>query len=161
MNPRTVYERHHAELLRYLTRLTGDADEAADAAQETYLRLVRQPRSDLENAAAWLFRVATNIVRDRWKHRTHERKLWSTPERVPIGDPPEDPHAALERSEAQQFVHRLMERLSLRERTALLMRERGFTHREIAEAIDTTTQSVGTIIARALRKLQRDLEQGP
>ena len=43
--------------------------------------------------------------------------------------------------------------LSLRDRTVLLMREEGFTHREIAEAVGTTTKSVGTIVARALDKL--------
>jgi len=37
----------------------------------------------------------------------------------------------------------------------LLMREEGFAHREIAEAVGTTTASVGTMIARALDKLAR------
>jgi DNA-directed RNA polymerase specialized sigma24 family protein len=37
------------------------------------------------------------------------------------------------------------------------MREEGFAHREIAEAVDTTTGSIGTIVARALDKLAAEL----
>lgn len=33
------------------------------------------------------------------------------------------------------------------------MREEGFKHREIAEALGTTTATVGTLIARSLEKL--------
>ena len=33
-----LFNQHHAGLLRYLTRYTGDPDEAADAVQEAYLR---------------------------------------------------------------------------------------------------------------------------
>ena len=44
------------------------------------------------------------------------------------------------------------------ERIALLMREEGFVHREIAEAIGTTTGSVGTLLARAIAKAAARLE---
>ncbi len=47
--------------------------------------------------------------------------------------------------------------LNEKERTVLLMREEGFTHREIAEAVGTTTGSVGTMIARALDRLAERL----
>ncbi len=48
-------------------------------------------------------------------------------------------------------------KLSSKERTILLMREEGITHREIAEEVGTTTKSIGTMIDRALQKLARYL----
>ena len=48
--------------------------------------------------------------------------------------------------------------LSGKERMALLMREEGFAQREIAEAVGTTTGSVGTLIARALDKLAERID---
>jgi DNA-directed RNA polymerase specialized sigma24 family protein len=36
-----------------------------------------------------------------------------------------------------------------------LLREEGFTHREIAEQVSTTTKSVGTLIARALDRVSK------
>ena len=41
------------------------------------------------------------------------------------------------------------------------MREGGFSHQEIAEAVGTTTKSVGSMIARALRKLSNELALKP
>ncbi len=154
-----LYAAHHASLLRYLTRLTGDADHAADAAQESYLRLVRRPPERTDNLKAWLFTVATNVVRDDWKKRRHALALAGTPSRAPQGDPPPSPHEQLERNEQRRLVREMLRALPNRDRTVLLMREEGFSHKEIADAVGTTTGSVGTMIARALRKLANELAQ--
>ena len=153
----SLYLEHREALLRYVTRLTGDRDEAADAVQEAFLRLVSQPPAHDGNLRAWLFTVATNVVRDGWKRRQSTLRLVHTPERAPMGSQPVDPHTQLEEEERRLLVCRVLDKLSLKERTLLLMREEGFSHKEIAEAIDTTTKSVGTMIARALRKLAAEL----
>lgn len=148
-----LYAAHHAELFRYLVRLTGDADAAADAAQETFTRLIEKPPRD-ERPRAWLFTVATNVVR-AWSnsHRRRSELLGDDPERAALGDPPLRPDTALESNETRRAVRTALDSLSEKERTVLLMREEGFSHREIADAVGTTTGSVGTMIARALDKL--------
>ena len=130
---------------------------AADAIQEAYLRALQHPPSQADNLQGWLFRVATNVVRDEWKKDSHAKRIAEMPHRAPLADATPDPLASLERDEARRIVNRLLERLSDRERTVLLMREAGFSHREIAQAVDTTTRSVGTMIGRAFRKLQTEL----
>ena len=74
-----------------------------------------------------------------------------------MGDPPDRPDEALERVDQRRRVRAALDRLSEKERTVLLMREEGFAHREIAAAVGTSTGSVGTMIARALRKLAAEL----
>ena len=74
-----------------------------------------------------------------------------------MGEPPEDPAARVVRDEERRMVRGALAELSEKERAVLLMREEGFAHREIAEAVGTTTGSVGTMIARALDKLARRL----
>src|SRR5690606_20109103 len=66
-----LFEQHHASLLRYLVRLTGDVDLAHDAAQEAFARLVLRPPRD-EEPRAWLFTVATNAVRT-WANTNRRR----------------------------------------------------------------------------------------
>ena len=56
-------------------------------------------------------------------------------------------------SEARVRASAVLDALSERDRAILLMREEGFKHREIAEAVGTTTKSVGTLIARALDRV--------
>jgi RNA polymerase sigma factor (sigma-70 family) len=161
LNVEHLFTVHYEGLFRYLVRLTGDADLAADVAQETFVRLVeRKP----ENAGirAWLYRVATNVVRDesRVRRRRYEL-LQESSERVPRGDPPILPDRAVEQRETQRMVRAALDTLSERDRTVLLMREDGFSHHEIAEAVGTTTKSVGSMVARALRKLSNELALKP
>jgi RNA polymerase sigma factor (sigma-70 family) len=78
-------------------------------------------------------------------------------ERVPIGDAPAAPDEEFARSQRREHVRHALARLNERERAVLLLREEGFSHREIAEQVGTTTGSVGTMIARALDRLAGEL----
>ena len=61
----TLYRTLQPPLVRYLGRLTGDADAAEDVAQEAFMRLLQRPELTDDAARLWLFTVATNLVRDR------------------------------------------------------------------------------------------------
>jgi len=149
-----LFDDHHQSLHRYLVRLCGDADLAADALQEAFLRLVERPPAVAGGERAWLFTVATNVVLETARTRTRRSRLLATAEaRAPMGDPPRNPHEMVEADERRRVMSRALAMLSEKERTALLMREEGFSHREIAEAVGTTTGSVGALVARALDKL--------
>jgi RNA polymerase sigma-70 factor (ECF subfamily) len=153
MDAGRLFEEHHAALFRYLVRLTGDADVAHDAAQEAFVRLVASPPRD-EHPRAWLFTVATNLVR-AWSNKQKRRLtlLQAAGSRVPAAEPGPDPDQLALAAQRRDTVRAALASLPVRDRTVLLMREEGFTHREIAQAVGTTTGSVGTMIARALDRL--------
>ena len=155
----SLYARHREELARYAARFTGDPDLAADVVQEAFIRLARRPPDDLGAVRAWLYRVATTIAVDMM--RVHRRRANLTLEsggRFPAADPPVDPAELAEREDLRRRVREALEELDPRDRAVLLLREEGFAHHEIADAVGTTTKSVGTMIARALEKLSRKLE---
>ena len=150
-----LFEDHHATLFRYLARLSGDPDLAADAAQEAFVRLIeRGDAAGTTAPRAWLFTVGTNLVLEGGRTRARRARLLErAPDRAPIGDAPPDAHARVEGDERRQAVRAALAALSEKERTALLMQQEGFTHREIAGTVGTTTGTVGTLLARALAKL--------
>lgn len=153
----SIFDEEYDGLFRYLCRLTGDPDLAADVAQECFIRLVERRPHDRQ-LRAWLYRVATNLVRDGSRVSRRRRELLDeSVELIAVSSSPPDPERALELAERKQQVRTALEALSLRDRTLLLMREEGFSHREMAEAVGTTTKSVGSMIARALNKLAREL----
>lgn len=155
-----LFEEHHGALFRFLARLTGDPELAKDAVQETFLRLLRRPPRDQSHVRAWLFTVATNVARDITRSRNRRFRLLSaSPQRAPVADPAPAPDEAVETTEARQLVRMALESLSEKERTILLMREEGFTHRDIAAVVGTTTKSVGTLVVRAMAKVTRRLRQ--
>ena len=154
-----LFAEHYEVLYRYLIRLTGDPDLAADAAQEAFVRLVEK-RPEQSQVRGWLFRVGTNVVRDDARvRRRRDELLREVPDRAPVGDAPANPEQALELRERQWMVREALDALGYKDRTVLLMREEGFSHQEIAEAVGTTTKSVGSMISRALQKLATELRK--
>jgi RNA polymerase sigma-70 factor (ECF subfamily) len=62
-----VIQRHERDIMRYLIRVSGDLDDAADLFQETWLRAYRAyPRLQPEsNVRPWLYAIAPNLCRKR------------------------------------------------------------------------------------------------
>ena len=155
----SLFQKLYPSLFRYLHRLTGDADIADDIAQESFVRLLKQSLPEAE-VRPWLFTVAMNLVRDhaRKVERRH-RLLTAAPALVST---PALPDEVVERGEQVDSVRVLLDQLSVRDQQLLLMREEGFKYEEIARVVGVAPASVGTLIARALRRFAELYDtQGP
>ena len=153
-----LFRTYNAPLVRYLTRRLGDRDWAEEVAQETFLRALRQDRID--NERAWLFAVATNLVRDEARRDSRRRRhlaLLAEQERAEEAVEPEP--TSLERAQDAAMARRAVEALAERDRLALLMREEGLSYDEIAVALDLSPGSVGTTLSRARRRLVQVYEE--
>lgn len=160
MDVETIFRTHGDDLYRYLFRQTGDRQLAQDAVQETFVRLQERPPDRTDGVRRWLFRTGMNVIRDT--HRVDSNRLRileAHPDRVPVPTRPPGPEDAVERDEDLRRLRRALDGLREKERTALLMRESGFKHREIAEELGTTTATIGTLIARALTRLEEAMER--
>lgn len=66
------FDARHAILIRFALRVSHDRDEAFDLVQEAFVRALndvrRIPAGD-EAATAWMYRVITNLARDRYRRR--------------------------------------------------------------------------------------------
>src|SRR6185503_20625549 len=106
-----LFRTYHAPLVRYLTRRLGDPDWAEEVAQETFLRVLRQEGGGqtLTNERAWIFAVATNLVRDEARKDIRRRRhleLLSAEAKAESGDEPPD---ELVRSEERAFARKALE----------------------------------------------------
>jgi len=151
-----AFQDHQAPLFRYVHRLVGDSDLASDVVQESFFRLLSNPLPD-EDVRRWLFTVATNLVRDDARMRVRRQRLlveqYGSSDLA--GDPIEVPDQATIRKERISAARAALEQLSERDRQMLLMREEGFRYSEIAKVIDVAPGSVGTLLARALRRFAK------
>jgi RNA polymerase sigma-70 factor (ECF subfamily) len=153
-----LFRTYNVPLVRYLTRRLGDRDWAEEVAQETFLRALRQDRID--NERAWLFAVATNLVRDEARKDARRRRhlaLLAEQERADAAVEPEP--TSLERAQDAAMARRAVDALAERDRLALLMREEGLSYEEIAVALDLSPGSVGTTLSRARRRLVQVYEE--
>jgi RNA polymerase sigma-70 factor, ECF subfamily len=146
-----LFRTYHAPLVRYLTRRLGDRDWADEVAQETFVRALRQP--SLTNERAWLFAVATNLVRDEARRDIRRRRRLTLLAAEAREKESAEPDNAVERAQEAALARRAVDALAERDRLALLMREEGLNYEEIAEALGLSLGSIGTTLARARRRL--------
>ncbi|HZY60931.1 MAG TPA: RNA polymerase sigma factor [Edaphobacter sp.] len=138
-----LYDATSRSILAYLIGMTGHRDIAEDLLQETYCRfLVRQPAAmEAEETRRYLFRIATNLLRDRWRKGID----WQ--------EPVSDTATTSPDMNSRIDVQRTMQALKPRERELLwLAYVEGMNHTEIAETIGITSMSVRLLLFRARRK---------
>ena len=138
------YSRTNRSLWAYLFRTSGRRDVADDLLQETYCRFLaaKLPEMDAAESRSYLFRIATNLLRDRWRRG-------DLPETVGATEPSceDDP-------ETRTDVRRALGQLKPRERQLLwLAHVEGFDHREIARLTGLRAASVRVLLFRARREL--------
>ena len=146
-----LFGTHFPRIYRYLDRLSGEPELAADLAQETFVRLYR--RGSLPEAPeAWLITVAMNLFRNEKTTENRHRRLL-TPARgaFPHSDPSPAPDQAVTAEELRRQVRSAIDRLPERERRLLLLKAEGYSYRDIAVALQLNEASVGTLLARARR----------
>lgn len=135
-------------LYRYCHRLTGDADAAEDVAQEAFVRFLdREVDGPPRALRVWVFKVATHLIRDRHRVGENRKRLLEAHPVRPSA--PEGPERGLERREAVAAVRAVLDTLDERDRQLLLMREEGFSYKDMAEVVGVKPTSVGTLLARA------------
>jgi RNA polymerase sigma-70 factor (ECF subfamily) len=150
---RGFYDRTARMLWVYLERLTGDRHQADDLLQETYYRLLRAtvPFDGEAHRRRYLFRIATNLARDRFR-RSRVRPAEVSHEDAGV------PTSALA-SRTPALEQRLdlataFSALRSRERALLwLAYSQGASHKEIAEVVGVGTGSVKALLFRARRRL--------
>jgi RNA polymerase sigma factor (sigma-70 family) len=144
-----LFDAHFHRLYRYLDRLSGEPDLAADLVQEAFIKLYH--RGSLPDApAAWLISVAMNLFRNSRSTGGRRRRLLTVARGETVhSDPPPAPDQAVVSDESSGRVRSALERLPDRERRLLLLRTEGYSYGEIAVALKLNAASVGTLLARA------------
>ena len=146
-----LFRTYNAALVRYLTRRLGDRDWAEEVAQETFMRALRQ--DTIVNEKAWLFAVATNLVRDEARKDARRRQHLSLLAEEAREHEQQVTPTTVEQAQEAAFARKAVDALAERDRLALLMKEEGLNYSEIAEALDLSPGSVGTTLSRARRRL--------
>jgi len=152
-----LFTEAYPRLFRYCHRLVGDRDAAEDVAQETFVRLWKgEVQGEPKALIAWLFKVATHQIRDHVRVSDNRKRLLEIHPVKPAGQ--RAPDEVLEREMDRERVRSVLGEQPERDRIMLLMREEGFNYQEIADVVEVAPGSVGTLLARALRRFKIDYE---
>lgn len=149
---RLFYERTAHSLQAYLISATGSPTVAEDLLQESYFRIIRADTrfNDENHRRNYLFRIATNLVRDRYRRRRPEGD-----ELDEVADPADQATQIQQRSDLSM----VLDELKPRERELLwLAYVEGMSHHEIAAALGLKTGSIRPLLFRARRRMAEVLQ---
>ena len=152
-------------------RMLGNAAEAEEAAQETFLRAYTHLRSydPQRRFRSWLLSIASHYCIDRLRRR---RITWLPleDEIATAGDPTDtvavqlvsdspNPETVVTRQEHQEYIQQMLEGLSPTDRAAITLRYwYDCSYEEIAETLDLTISAVKSRLHRARRTLAETME---
>src|SRR5438093_816752 len=138
-----LMERHATRLLHYLVRSLQNEEDAADLAQETFVR-VYQHRAKFdtkERFSIWLYAIASNLVRSQFRYRARHATV------------------SLEHKQAETG-NDLREALPDELRTPLILSEyEDLSHSEIGAVINCSSKAVETRLYRARKQLRQQLDR--
>jgi RNA polymerase sigma-70 factor, ECF subfamily len=153
-----LYARFRDRIYGYCLYQLGNAEEAEDALQTTFLYAFRGLRRGVVPVAEgpWLFTIAKNACLERHRSRRRRRpEILSDPQVLETGS------AAVERNGDDGLrLQQALDHLPEQQRTAFVLREwRGLSYREIAAEMEVSLSAVETLIFRARRTLAQLLTE--
>ncbi len=138
-------------LRAYAYRVVGNPSDADDIVQEAFMRILRVdvPAADEEHLRRYLYRVASNLIVDRWRRRKFEQGA----------EMMQEPASPRPRYDEDADVAKIFSELKPRDRALLwLAYVEGESHEEIASSLGVGRRGVKVMLFRARRRL-RDLLQ--
>jgi RNA polymerase sigma-70 factor (ECF subfamily) len=156
----TLVKRHHSPLIGYLYRMTnGNRALAEDMAQNAFVRVLRRIDSYIypRPFKAWLYAIATNLIRDHFKSADARRAFNPAEMPNPTGPSPEGQIIA------EDEAHRAAEALSALpggQREAVILRYyQEFSLAEIADALDIPVGTVKSRLSLGLKRMRAIFEE--
>ncbi|WP_460418139.1 sigma-70 family RNA polymerase sigma factor [Pseudomonas sp. microsymbiont 2] len=147
-----LYRAHHGWIRQWLQHKLGNAHDAAELAQDVFVRLLTKPRAfnDHEHARAYLGRMSRNACVDFWRRRRVEQAYLEVLAAQPEHLVPSLEHQAVILETLGQ-LQAMFERMPKRVAEAFFMAQlQGMKQREIAEQLGVSERSVNTYLAQAM-----------
>jgi RNA polymerase sigma-70 factor (ECF subfamily) len=155
-----LMNQHHAEIYRYLVRITGRVSDADDLSQETFLRAYRACVSGGPNGdpRAWLFAIATNLTKNHFRAQKRRRRAQDELSRDAATRPDRSDGEGSGR-ELGETVERAVASLPVKQRLAFVQRKvHGLEYETIAENLGCSLESARANVFQATKKIRQLLD---
>lgn len=158
----TLVRRYQGPVYNLMLRYTGDADEAADVAQEAFIRAYEKLESFKlgKRFFPWLYALAMNVARDWLRKKGRDVHVYMEDATVMLDDAGRDSQQGMEgRLDGAKAFEAIM-RLEPKYREALILRFRHeFSMQEIAETLEIGLSAAKMRISRGLEMIRHEFQE--
>ena len=151
-----LFDRYHAPLYNFYTKLTGDRTLSEDLVQEVFLRILRHRNTFRTGTPfrAWIYQIARNARIDHFRKSRPEVPF--EPEKA-LAVTPGDP--AQQQQESELLHRALMELPEEKRELLVLCRFQELPYEEVARLVGCGVSTVKVRIHRALQELREVFHQ--
>ena len=159
-----VFRAQYPRLISVLVRVTSDRAQAEELASEVFCKLAKRPIlfRPGNNLEGWLYRTAMNLALDRLKasarRRRHEEAAAVESVRGSFRSR-SSPLDDVLRAEQQQNVRTVLAGLKPVCARLLLLRNAGFSYRELAQVLEMNPASIGKMLLRSMAQFERKFRE--
>ncbi|MBV9996362.1 MAG: sigma-70 family RNA polymerase sigma factor [Caulobacteraceae bacterium] len=147
-----LFQRNYEDIRLFILKRVPTPEDAADLAQEAFLRLLRRGEGVMMSARGYLFATALNLVRDQMRAKAARPECGTAADLENVADAAPRADAHSEYRDALRILELALSELSPTRRSALLLhRLDGLSHAAVAEALGLSVSSVEKHIRFALR----------
>jgi len=163
----SLVRRYLSRSSRIASRFCSDVEDAADAVQETFLRLYSHlDKFDFRGKfSTWFFRILANTCLNQVRASQQLKRLFLRPQHLPTDSALQfslddfagecDPHTERERQELRHAIEAGLRKLPAKLRLVLILYDlEGFSQREIAEMLGIPQGTVMSRLYHARRAMQ-------
>ena len=161
-----LFKRHRGDVTRLVFRILGQSPDVDDVVQDVFVHVYRSLPSFRGEAkfSTWLYRLTTNVA------RMHLRRGRSRPQiaDVPVPERPSEmrpidrPDEATDRADRVRVLYRLLEGLSEKKRTVLILHDfEGMSAKEISDVVEAPVLTVRTRLFYARKELYAAIADEP
>lgn len=154
--------RYEVDLTRYARKIVGDDERARDVVQETFLKLCREDRDELDgHLVEWLYTVCRNKALD--VRRKEQRMTTLADETFTLKQSPDLPPALMaERRDSAGQVMALLDHLPPNQQETIRLKfQNGLSYREISAVTGLSVSHVGVLIHTGLKTMRARLCRAP
>ena len=154
-----LYHQYNPKLSAFLIRLSRSEYIAQEMVQETFLRLWinRTKLKEVNNASAWLYKIASNVSYTYLKTQANRKRLL---ESVAVEPVTESFLPSLDSRQLDLIIRKTVDQLpERRQEIYRLSREQGLTHQQIADQLNLSSNTVKNQIALSLKFIYEQINK--
>ena len=174
MDFQQVYTEFYPKIVRYLSRLTENTEEAEDLAQDVFIKVntALEKFEGRSSLSTWIYKIATNTANDRFRSASFQKGTKQTlsgefldkneqEKNVWTGDKNEISDQVLERKEMNSCIKRYVQDIKEIYRTVFVLSEyEGLKNKEIADILGLSIDTVKIRLYRARTQLKKKMDEG-
>lgn len=139
-----IYNKYSKMLISFVYRHTNSIDETSDIVQEVFVRLLENIRNYNPKGSfkSYIFTIALNVVRDRKRKESYERKMMPKV------------YESSTKDDGVDSIYEVIDSLDDYDKNILLLRLDGYKIEEIAEILGVSDRTVNRCLKKVINKLK-------